>query len=177
MDAPVYIPTFKKIGELLNGYLADSTGVDVVNYRISGTWGPQGSLDPFFAAPALVHAAARGTALDLSHLLAPVFAEDAIDLLYVKDTGRAIAHLQLADQLHHRTYNVGSGRATSNTELVDAITQVVPDARLGLPTGGGAAPLVLDVTRLQQDSGYRPEYDTDAAIADYIGWLRAGHAR
>ncbi|WP_437090340.1 hypothetical protein [Streptomyces sp. enrichment culture] len=66
MSSPVSIPTFKKVGEMLNGFLADTTGIDIVNYRVSGTWGPLGHGDPFFAALAHIHAAARGTAPDLS---------------------------------------------------------------------------------------------------------------
>lgn len=175
MSARVSIPTFKKVGELLGGFLADTTGVDIVNYRVSGTWGPLGHADPFFAAPALVHAAARDTAPDLSHLVGPAFAEDGLDLNYVKDTGRAIALLQLADKLNHRTYNVGSGRATTNAQLIEAIRKVVPDARVDLPTGGDAPHLVLDISRLEEDTGYRAEYDTERAVGDYIAWLRAGN--
>lgn len=175
MTASVSIPTFKKVGELLGGFLADTTGIEIVNYRISGTWGPLGHRDPFFAAPALVHAAARGTAPDLSQLMRPAFAEDGLDLTYVKDTGRAIALLQLADRLNHRTYNVGSGRATTNAQLIEAIRKVVPDARIGLPTGGEAPHMVLDISRLREDTGYRAEYDTERAAADYLAWLRAGH--
>ncbi|MFJ2060079.1 NAD-dependent epimerase/dehydratase family protein [Streptomyces sp. NPDC087908] len=176
MTAGVSIPTFKKVGEMLGGFLADTTGVDIVNYRISGTWGPLGHLDPFFAAPALVRAAAHGTAADLGHLLHPAYAEDGLDLTYVKDTGRAIALLQLADTLNHRTYNVGSGRATTNAQISRALKKAVPDAQVDLDAGGGAAPhLVLDISRLTTDTGYHPEYDTDRAAADYIAWLRAGH--
>ncbi|MFF8730132.1 NAD-dependent epimerase/dehydratase family protein [Streptomyces sp. NPDC015171] len=175
LTASVSIPTFKKIGELLGGFLADTTGVDIVDYRISGTWGPLGHLDPFFAAPALVHAAARGTAPDLSHLMGPAFAEDGLDLAYVKDTGRAIALLQLAEKLNHRTYNVGSGRVTTNAQIAEAIRKVVPGARVGLPAGGGPPHLVLDTGRLREDTGYRAEYDTERAAADYLAWLRAGH--
>ncbi|MEU9085988.1 NAD(P)-dependent oxidoreductase [Streptomyces sp. NPDC048357] len=176
MSAPVSIPTFKKVGDLVGGFLADTTGIDIVSYRISGTWGPLGHPDPFFAAPALIHAAARGTAPDLSHLVGPAFAEDGLDLTYVKDTGRAIALLQLADTLNHRTYNVGSGRATTNAQLIEAIKKAVPDTRIHLPTGGeGASHLVLDISRLREDTGYRAEYDTERAAADYIAWLRAGN--
>ncbi len=178
MRASVSIPTFKKIGELLGGFLADTTGIDIVNYRVSGTWGPLGHPDPFFAAPALIHAAARGTALDLSHLMGPAFAEDGLDLAYVKDTGRAIALLQLADKLNHRTYNVGSGRATTNAQLIEAIKRVVPDAQIDLPAGGGDAPhLVLDISRLQEDTGYQAAYDTERAVGDYLAWLRAGNEK
>ncbi|MFJ5546846.1 NAD-dependent epimerase/dehydratase family protein [Streptomyces sp. NPDC093225] len=175
MTAAVSIPTFKKVGEMLGGFLADTTGLDIVNYRISGTWGPLGHLDPFFAAPALVHAAARGTTPDLTHLVHPSSAEDGLDLTYVKDTGRAIALLQLAETLNHRTYNVGSGRATTNAQISRAIKKTVPDARVDLPTGGTTPHLVLDISRLEEDTGYQPEYDTERAAADYIAWLRAGH--
>jgi UDP-glucose 4-epimerase len=176
MTSPHMIPAFKKIGELLSDHLAGATGVDVVNYRVSATWGPR---DPhgalFFAAPELIHAAVRGREPDLSPLPAPAYAEDSIDLCYVKDTGRAIALLQLADRLNHRTYNVGSGRATTNAEIIAAIRRVVPDARIGLPTGGADRRTCLDITRIQQDTGYQPAYDTARAAADYLAWLRAGH--
>jgi UDP-glucose 4-epimerase len=176
MTSPHLIPTFKKIGELLTDHLAGATGIEIINYRISGIWGPGEPHGPiFFAAPALIHAAARGTEPDLSPLLAPAYAEDSIDLCYVKDCGRAIALLQLADQLDHRTYNVASGRATSNAEIIAAIKQVVPDAQVDLPTGGTGQRNYLDITRLHQDTGYQPAYDTERATADYIAWLRAGN--
>lgn len=170
------IPAFKKIGELLTDHLADATGIEIINYRISAVWGPLGrAASPFFATPQLVHAAALGTELDLAPLRMPVYAEDSIDMCYVKDCGRAIAQLQLADRLNHRTYNVASGRATTNAEVIDAIKKVAPQARIELPTGGSASRNHLDITRIQQDTGYRPAYGTEAAVADYIAWLRAGH--
>ncbi|MBB5897338.1 NAD-dependent epimerase/dehydratase family protein [Kutzneria kofuensis] len=166
------IPAFKKIGELLADHLADAAGLDIVNYRIGAIWGPFGRpVDPFFAAPQLVHAAARGITPDVT-----AHAGDAIDLCYAKDCGRAIALLQLADQLNYRTYNVSSGRATSNAEVVAAIRKVVPDARIDLPAGGTAHPH-LDITRVHKDTGYLPEYDTERAVADYLSWLRAGNPR
>lgn len=183
-DAPVPlghshpIPTFKKVTELLAAHLSDVTDVPVVNARISGTWGPGGHLpDPFFAAPSLAHAAARGSEPDLSGLLAPPYAEDALDLLYVKDTGRALALLQLAGTLGRSTYNVGSGCATSNADVVAAISSVEPGFRYELPAGGDRPVSWLDTTRLREDTGFEPRYDTAAAAADYIAWLRAGNLR
>ena len=172
------IPAFERIGELVADHLADASGVEIVNYRIAAIWGPRGRVaNPFFAAPQLVHAAARGTAPDLSALGRPAFAEDAIDLCCVKDCARAIALLQLADRLNHRTYNVASGRATTNAEVITAIRKVVPDARVELPTGGTGRRNHLDITRAHQDTGYRPAYDMDRATADYLAWLRAGNDR
>jgi UDP-glucose 4-epimerase len=178
MSAPHLIPTFKKVSELLGGHLADATGIEIVNLRISGTWGPLGhSPDPFFPAPQLIHAAAHGHAPDLSGVGGRMHAEDSLDLCYVKDTGRAIALLQRADRLNHNTYNVASGHATTNAEVADAIRRAVPDAQVDLPSGGDTRQAWLDITRLHQDTGYEPAWDTERAAADYIAWLRAGHQR
>jgi len=176
------IPAFKKIGELLTDYLGGVTGVEIVSYRIGAIWGPLGrAASPFFAAPQLVHAAVRGTPPDLSTLHSPAHADDATDLCYAKDCGRALALLQMSDRLSYRTYNVANGRALSNGELTAAIRKVIPEARIELPGGrdpsGPGWDTCLDITRIREDVGYQPAYDTERAVADYIGWLRAGHER
>jgi UDP-glucose 4-epimerase len=168
------IPAFKKIGELLTDHLAGALDMDIVNLRIGAIWGPNGHVpDRFFAAPSLVHAAATGTEPDLSGLYAPAYVEDALDLCYARDCGRAIAMLQLADRLNHHTYNVSSGGVTTNAEVIAAIRTVVPDARVDLPSGGTGQPFWLDTTRLRQDTGFAPAYDIERAVADYVGWVRA----
>src|SRR5580658_23414 len=174
------IPAFKKIGELLADYLASLAGMEIVNYRIS-PWGPGGNpMSPFTAVPQLVHATARDTAPDFSALRSPAYAGDGFDMCYVKDCARAIALLQLAPRLSHRTYNIASGRVLTNGEVAAAIRKLVPDAQVELPEGrtpGSGPELYLDITRLRQDTGYQPAYDTDRAVADYLAWLRAGHPR
>jgi UDP-glucose 4-epimerase len=186
-DAPLpmtsghVIPAFKKVGELLADYLAGATGIEIISYRIS-PWGPGGNpMSPFTAAPQLVHAAARGTAPDFSALRSPAYADDGFDMCYVKDGARAIALLQLAPRLSGRTYNIASGRVLTNREVAAAVRMVVPDARVELPEGrspaGSGQGISLDISRLRQDTGYRPAYDTETAVADYIAWLRAGHPR
>jgi UDP-glucose 4-epimerase len=177
LTSPHPIPRSKKIGELLGEQFAEATGVEIVNLRISGTWGPLGHEDPFFAAPALIHAAASGKPLDLSAQLTQPRLGDGLDLCYVKDTGRAIALLQTAGHLQHRTYNVASGRVTTNADVIAAIRQAVPQADLELPAGAGRPGSALDIARIHDDTGFEPEYDTARAAADYIAWLRAGHER
>jgi UDP-glucose 4-epimerase len=173
------IPAFKKIGELLAGYLADATGIEILSYRIS-TWGPGGNpASTFTAAPQLVHAAARGTAPDFSALPSPPRAADGLDMCYIKDCARAIALLQLASELNHRTYNIASGKVLTNAEVAAAVRAAVPSASFELPEGdrpaSPAQPVCLDISRLRADTGYQPVYDTGRAVADYIAWLRAGH--
>src|ERR1700755_2761726 len=177
LAAPHPIPRSKKIAELLGEQLAEATGTEIVSLRISGTWGPLGHEDPFFAAAALIHAAASGKPLDLSALLIPPHLGDGLDLCYVKDTGRAIALIQLAGHLQHRTYNIASVPVTTNAEVIAAIREAVPEAALDLPAGADRPGAALDITRLRQDTGFAPEHDTARAAADYIAWLRAGNER
>ncbi len=182
MTAGPVIPAFKKIGELLSDYVASTTTAQIISCRIGGIWGPLGRpASPFFGAAQLVHAAVNGTAPDLSGLHSPAYTEDGIDLCYVKDCGRAIALLQLSEALQHRTYNVGAGHPTTYGQLSAAIATVVPEARIELPDrpqrDAQSQQVWLDISRLRQDTGYEPGYDTERAVADYVGWLRAGHER
>jgi len=127
----------------------------------------------------LVHAAVEGTTPNLTGVLGGANAQDGYDMCYVKDAARAIALLQVAETLHHRVYNVASGRATKNQDLVDAIARAIPDFQIALPSRSGEVlPSTLpyqDIRRLTQDTGYQPQYTTEQAIADYISWLRAGN--
>ena len=168
------IPAAKKVAEVIAGAVPD---IDTVSVRIGAIWGPLGrEASPFFGAPQIVHAAVRGTTE-----AAPPYADDGIDMCYVRDCGRAIALLMTAETLGHRTYNIGSGRVTTNREVATAIEWAVPGAtpelREGRSPRAPVADAALDITRLRQDTGFEPGYDLDLAVADYVRWLRAGHAR
>jgi UDP-glucose 4-epimerase len=169
----------KMTAELLSGFLADRIGLQLVTARLPAVWGPLGRTSSrFFAAPALIHAAARAAPRN-SNTREAIYAEDAIDMLYVKDCARAIALLHTSKQLRHTTYNVGSGRATSNRAVVEAIGNVTrdtrPELRLGRSPQGPGQDIYLDTTRLRRDTGFEPRYELAAAVADYIDWLRAGN--
>ena len=157
----------KKIAELVVSLFRER-GVDAISVRLAAIWGPHGRRESrFFAAPGLIHAAVNGESPPTA------YADDAIDMLYVKDCARAIALLQTAAGLDHPTYNIGSGRATSNTEVIAAIKRAVPGTELPLEPGRSphGAVAYLDTTRLQADTGFQPEYDLDHAVADYVSWI------
>jgi UDP-glucose 4-epimerase len=178
LTAPHVIPTFKKISELLGHHLAASTGLEIINLRISGAWGPLGHLPNFaFPAPQFVHAAATGEPLDLSGVAGRLKADDGLDLCYVYDLGRATALLQTAETLTHETYNVAAGRMTTNAEVIAAIKSVVPDFELELEPGSSAPPAYLDITRLHEATGYLPQWDLERSVAHYIAYFRDGNER
>jgi UDP-glucose 4-epimerase len=160
----------KKSAELSVSLFRDH-GIDAISARLPAVWGPRGRTHSrFFATPGLIHSAVSGRPA------LAVYADDAIDMLYVKDCARAITLLQTADRLSHATYNVGSGRATSNAEVAAAIGRAVPGAELPLVPGRSpdGAVAYLDTTRLRADTGFETEYDLDTAVADYVNWIIAG---
>ena len=170
------IPVMKKTAELFAALVGDSAGFDTVSLRIGTIWGPLGAPDnPFTPLPRLVNAAVRGEDPDLTPPRPPAYAEDHTDLCYVKDCGRAIALLMLAERLEHRVYNVSSGRSARYGDVVDAINAELPEAHLAVPEGRNPdrpPDNRLDITRLQQDTGFAPEYDVPGSVRDYVGWLR-----
>jgi UDP-glucose 4-epimerase len=174
------IHVLKKTAELCATLIGDSAGFDAVSLRIGTIWGPLGLPDsPFFALPRLLSAAVWGEDPDLTPPRPPAYADDAGDLCYVKDCGRAIALLMLAERLNHSIYNVSTGRLVRSSEVVAAINAAVPGANITLPEGRNPdrpADDYLDTTRLRADTGFRPEYDVERGVPDYVDWLR-GHDR
>jgi UDP-glucose 4-epimerase len=168
------IPASKKVSEVVAGVVAAAGDFEAVHVRIGAIWGPLGrATSRFIAAPALVHAAVRGTET------LEAYAEDAIDLCYVRDCGRAIASVQTAEVLQHDTYNIGGGAAVTNARFADALRAAVPGAGPALLPGRGPLAVTgdpfLNIARLTTDTEYRPAYDLETAVADYAAWLGAGN--
>ena len=170
------IEAYKKQAEVIASYVAAREGVDFVNLRIAAIYGP-GYRSMNNMPSRFVHAAAKGEQVDLSR--GPIYAEDGGDLCDARDCGRAIALLQLAGTLNHRTYNVGWGRATTNAALRAAVMAVVPGFDVDLESGfnpkGPGVATYLDLSRTSADTGYTPAYTLEESVAHYVEWLRAGH--
>ncbi|HZD13457.1 MAG TPA: hypothetical protein VE177_08075, partial [Candidatus Binatus sp.] len=126
----------------------------------------------------LVHAAAHGKTPDLDNIFFG-FTDDEVDTLYIKDLARAIALLQTAEKLQYNTYNIGSGKTTTNKELVDAVKKAAPGFNVNLPPGRFPFPSipVMQTTRLQADTGFKPSFDVYSAVQDYVDWLKAGNPK
>ncbi len=182
MTAAFPMEAAKKCGEILSSYLGLLTHVECVEVRLAGMYGP--GYDPARSSLVgrLVHAALKGGKPDIDSLrFGSVYASDGGDQCYIKDAARGIALLQTADKLTHRLYNVSSGRPTANHDIVDAIRKVIPGFEAELPAGHmpglPEALWYFDISRLRQDTGFVPQYSLEAGIADYVSWLRAGHAK
>ena len=170
---------YKKSYEILSGHFAQRAGLNLTILRIGGIWGPL--YHSMANLPSrLVHAAVKGEVPKLEGPRGLPYAEDGGDLCYVKDCGRGIALLQVAGKLNHGTYNVSSGRPTTNQQILDAVRAVIPEFEVEIPAGHGpgspAEVPYLDQSRIREEVGYEPQYSVESGIADYIAWLRAGNA-
>ena len=112
---------------------------------------------------------------DLANRGGVAMAGDRGDMCYVKDCAQGIQKVHMAKELPHKIYNIGSGRATSNGDLVDAVNKAVPGAAIKLPEGSGgrsSETSYCDISQTSAATGYRPEYDVYKGVADYAEWLR-----
>ena len=177
LQSPFPILAYQKIVEVAADQFAKKTGISTICARLMGMYGPfdGGQLG---LASRLVHAAVGGKPPNLKDVFFGN-AEDAVDLCYIKDLARAIALLHTAEKLEYDVYNIGSGKLTSNSELVDAVKRVVPNFKVDLPPGHFPFPPLplMETKRLQADTGFSPRYDVRAAVQDYVDWLKAGNPK
>lgn len=167
--------TFKKALEILGMHYASRTDLEVVALRIGSPFGP---LYHSLAAPTsrICHAAAKGLPTDFTGARrgAPYEADDT-GAFYVKDCAAAIQLLQMAEKLSHRIYNIGSESPMTYAGFVEAVKKAVPKAQVSLQPGRSPRQrpnAYMDITRIKQEVGYRPQYDVERGVAEYIDWLR-----
>jgi UDP-glucose 4-epimerase len=182
-DHPLFLPSmfpilaYQKVVEVAADQFAKKSGISTVCVRLMGMFGPFDG-NQLGLVPRLVHSAVSGKPVDLKDVFFGN-AEDTEDLLYVKDLARAIALVHTAEKLQYDVYNVGSSKFVPNKELVEAVKKVVPGFKVELPPGHFPFPPMplMEIKRLQEDTGFSPKYDTQSAIRHYVDWLRAGNAK
>jgi UDP-glucose 4-epimerase len=166
----------KKIDELIGAFLTASGALRVTRARIGGIWGP--CYHSMMNAPSRLALLALGRTDELEGRPDPLLAhpDDRMDMMYVRDCGRALAALHTAPSLPHDVYNVSIGGATRYQDLIDAFNRAAPGAHLTLkpvdrPPTVKATDYMSD-QRLRQDIGFAPAFSLDDAVADYLRWLQ-----
>jgi len=182
MTAAYSMEVAKKCGELVSSYLGLQTHVECVEMRLAAMYGPGYNPTRSSLVGRLVHAAVKSIQPDLEGMrFGSVYAEDGGDQCYIKDAARAVALLQTADKLNQPVYNIGSGYPTTNQGIVDAIKKTILDFDIKLPAchmpDGPDSVWYFDISKLREDTGFKPQFDLEAGIADYVSWLRAGNER
>ena len=169
--SPTQVSAFKKGMEMHAHFYAAQTKIDVVALRIGSIYGPfyYSMHNPISR---MCHGAARNTEPDFSDRPdGKIFEDDQADWTYVKDVARGIQQVHTAEKLNHRTYNLASGRASSNRDAFEAVRKAVPGARCSAlkpgKTPGASTNPATDLGRAAE-VGHRPEHSLETEIAAYI---------
>ncbi len=182
-EHPLFLPSlfpilaYQKVVEVAAEQFAKKTGISTICARLLGMYGPFDGAQ--LGLPArMAHAVVSGKPVNLENVFFG-HAEDTGDECYIKDLARAIALLQTVEKLQYDVYNIGSGRRTSNKELVEAVKRVVPNFKVDLPPGHFPFPPLplMETKRLQADTGFSPKFDTQSGIQHYVDWLKAGNPK
>ncbi len=177
LQSPFPILAYQKVVEVAAEQFAKKAGISTICARLMGMYGPFDG-NQLGLASRLVHAAVSGKPVNLENVFFGN-AEDVGDACYIKDLARAIALVHIGEKLRYDVYNIGSGKLTSNREVVEAVKRVVPGFNVDLPPGHFPFPPMplMETKRLREDTGFSPKFDTQSAIQDYVDWLKAGNPK
>jgi len=148
---------------------AELHGLECINLRTSWVYGV--GLDRPRPPMNYLEAALAGLSIDLAE-----GADTVIDYAYVDDVVDGI--LLALDHPRHRhdAYNIASGQAVSDRQMIEEICRLLPQARLHVGPGrrsyasGQRLPIkgALDCSRAAAELGYLPKYDIRRGLAAYV---------
>ena len=170
----------KLMGEHAGLYYQANLGVDVVVLRFATTYGPgktarHGKMgvtsqiveSPFSGLP--FHLAQGGDQKD--------------DFVYNKDSALGIYLACLADNPKSRVYNIGTGVGVTLEDFARVLRGRLPKADIKIGPGLNffnspyPASGIYDISRAERELGYKPQYDVESGIADYLECLERMKAR
>lgn len=113
----------------------------------------------------------------------PYGSEAKDDFVYNKDSAQAIYLATVAKAVPSRVYNIGSGRGETLNDFAAVIRKRIPGADIEIGPGDNFLGMpypphgVYDVSRARNELGFRPEYDIDRAVGDYVESLKRMRAQ
>ena len=169
----------KVFGEQLGTFYRRRFGLDFRSIRFAQIIGP-GVKTPGVAQcmPMVIEASAKGEPFEMW-----IEEESVMPLLYYKDGVEALSCLTQAPKENILTVNYNlAGIKTSAIELVGSIRTVVPNAQITFAPDPAKVEIVktipvnIDDSRLRKETGYKPLYNLNAAVKDFIQEVRLGKA-
>ncbi|OGP87867.1 MAG: hypothetical protein A2157_10700 [Deltaproteobacteria bacterium RBG_16_47_11] len=104
-------------------------------------------------------------------------ADAVTDWLYIKDAVNSLVLARKVDSLKERVYNIG-GSTHAVYQVADMVRKFVPDANIELEAKKVFPwPPSYDCTRAQLELGYKPLFDIENGIRDFIDEARKRHKR
>ncbi len=170
----------KLMGEHLCVYYNGNMGVDTVVLRFATTYGPGKTArhGKMGVTSQIVEAPASGKPFHIAQ-----GGDEQDDFVYNKDSALGIYLATIARDPKSRIYNIGSGTGSTLRDFERALRKHIPNADIQIGPGlnflGMPYPAhgVYDTSRAREELGFRPEYDIEAGVADYLESLRSMKAR
>jgi UDP-glucose 4-epimerase len=161
-------------------YYANNFGLDVAILRFATTYGPGKTArhGKMGVTSQIVEAPFNG--LPFHH---PYGAEAKDDFIYNKDSALGVYLATTADKVPSRVYNIGSGEGLTLNDFAVAIRKHIPGADIKIGPGDNFLGMpypphgVYDVSRARNELGFKPEYDFDRAVGDYVDSLKRMRAQ
>jgi len=161
-------------------YYAKNFGIDAAILRFATTYGPGKTArhGKMGVTSQIVEAPFNGQ--PFHH---PYGSEAKDDFVYNKDSALAIYLATLAKAVPSRVYNIGGGKGLTLEDFAAVIRKRIPGADIKIGPGDNFLGMpypphgVYDISRAQSELGFRPEYDIDRAVGDYIDSLKRMRAQ
>jgi len=165
----------KIFGERLGEYYHYRFGVNFRCVRFPAICGPGRREGLAAYASLMVHETAKGRPCQL-----PIDEKTQMPFIYIKDVVRCLTSLKNTDEanLRRRVYNI-DGFSLPAKEMADTIRRYIPDTEIEFLADGNVVKLAsdmpkkMDATRAREDWGWKPEYDWDKAVQDFIAEVKA----
>jgi UDP-glucose 4-epimerase len=165
----------KFMGENTCIYYSDNMGLDTVSLRFASTYGPGKTArhGPMAVMSRIVENPAHGLPFKLER-----GGDDKDDFIYNKDSANGIYLATVAGKLKSRVFNIGTGVGVTLKDFAAVIKKHIPNAQMDIGDGlnfyGFPYPAtgIYDITRAKDELGYKPEYDLERGISDYLVALK-----
>jgi UDP-glucose 4-epimerase len=167
LDVNHSIASEKIACEALCSLYAHEYGIEVIITRPSMMYGP-GSSSIIAPLPLMVEQVLKQKSVVIPQL----HPDWGTDFVYIEDCSRAIGMVHLAEEPKYPIYNAASGRSHTLKDVAEAIKKVIPDCHIELK--GQVPPRsihTVDISRLCDEFGYKPEHDLEQGIREYIDWV------
>lgn len=160
--------------EELGRYYRETYGTEFIVLRFVSIYGPgkEARHGPLSFYGQLIEKAREG-----AKWVIPQGGDQLNDAVYVGDVARSIYLALKAPAPVEWTFNIGTGRASTPREFLNAAAKLFPDHRIEL--GPGPSKLgrskqsycVFDISAAERSLGYEPAYDVERGVKDYVATL------
>lgn len=165
----------KIFGERLGEYYHYRFGVNFRCVRFPAICGPGRREGLAAYASLMVHETAKGRPCQL-----PIDEKTQMPFIYIKDVVRCLTSLKNTDEanLRRRVYNI-DGFSMPAKEMADTVHRYIPDTKIEFLADENVVklasdmPKMMDAAKAREDWGWKPEYDWDKAVQDFIAEIKA----